>query len=247
MLKKPLRKHVCTRKNNSVMPFRQQQQYQQPPWINQRQWSMDCKLEHKRMDIQYAISRALAMFLSTGLFRSGCDWPQDDVRSYQLQALVDQMDAFLGYIHDAVNFTETELVYALILLSRVHLRGGSCVSVFTVKRFLLVCLHISIQMARDYELTFWRWPELLSNLDLPAYMLMYAEVLKILDWNTHVSSEEITATRTHVSSFIVVSGERMQHEDMWSYNPFLEHQYWYQNACYFSPTPVYNLPQMYVW
>lgn len=205
-------------------------------------------MDHKRIDMQHAISRALAMFLSTGAFTNGSDWPQDDVRSYQLQALVDQMDAFLGYIYDAVNFTETELVYALILLSRIHLRGGACVSVFTVKRFLLVCLHIAIQMARDYELTFWRWPELLSNLDLAAYVVMYAEALKILDWDTHVSSKEIAATRAYISSFMVVCGGQMQqYEGAWLYSPYPVHQYWCQSSCYFPSVPVYNPPQTYMW
>lgn len=221
------------------MLFRQQQQL---PLTTQSQWVIN----YQRGDIQYAVARALAMFLSTGLFANGYDWPEEKARREQLQALVDQMDAFLGYISDAIHFTDTELVYALVLLSRIHVRGDSCVSVFTVRRFLLVCLHISIQMTRDYELTFWRWPELLSNLDLAAYTAMYAEALKILDWNTHVVSEELATTHAHISSFLIVHDERIQrYAD--PYTPYLMHQYWHPNSCYFSPMPVYNLPQVYMW
>lgn len=216
--------------------------HQQLPWVNQRQEY----IAYKQMDIQYAVSHALAIFLSTGLFANGYDWPQEDDRNGQLRALVDQMDAFLGYIFDAIHFTDTELIYALVLLSRIHLLGGSCVSVFTVRRFLLVCLHIAIQMVRDYELTFWRWPELLSNLDLTAYTAMYAEALKILNWNTHVLREELVATYAHISSFIVVYDRQVQQRTR-SHESYSIYQYRYLNSCYFSPISSSNLPQTYMW
>lgn len=221
------------------MLFRQQQQFL---LTTQNQWVIN----YQRADIQYAVARTLAMFLSTGLFTNGYDWPQEEDRREQLQALVDQMDAFLGYISDAIHFTDTELIYALVLLSRIHVRGDSCVSVFTVRRFLLVCLHISIQMTRDYELTFRRWPELLSNLDLIAYTAMYAEALKILDWNTHVVSEELVTTHAYISSFLIMHDEQIQRYTD-PYELYSTHQYCYPNPCYFSPMPVYNSPQVYMW